>query len=347
MEPTLPPPLPDDLPAESLVGITTTVPVEVIFAARLLPVDLNNLFVTSDDPAALAERAERAGFPRTCCCWTKGIYGAVRRFGVGTVLGVTRGDCANAEALLEVLRHEGTRCLAFDYPARQDPEAMRRAIEELADTLGADLAEAEAWRERLAPARAAAARIDALTWQDGKVAGLENHLWLVSTSDFSADPDGYLTAAESFVGEASAREPDPPALRLGLCGIPPIVPALYEFVEAMGARVVFNETQRQFAMPRPAGSLAEQYARYTYPYGVFPRIEDIRAESERRELDGLIHYVQSFCHRRIEDRILRDRLRLPILTLEADRPGPLSGQLKTRLETFVQMLTARKPRATA
>jgi benzoyl-CoA reductase/2-hydroxyglutaryl-CoA dehydratase subunit BcrC/BadD/HgdB len=112
----------------------------------------------------------------------------------------------------------------------------------------------------------------------------------------------------------------------------------------MGALVVYNETQRQFAMPGSADSLAAQYTRYTYPYGLSARVEDIRTECERRLLDGLIHYVQSFCHRRIEDRILRQRVDLPVLTLEADRPGPLSGQLKTRLEAFVQMLIARTRR---
>ena len=341
-KPILPPPLPARLPGERTVGITATVPVEVILAAGLLPVDLNNLFITSGQCEALAEAAERAGFPRTCCCWTKGLYGAVRRFGVERVLGVTRGDCSNAEALLELLQHEGTRCITFDYPRQREAGNMQAALEELAAALGADLDEAERWRERLAPARAAAAEIDRLTWQEGRVAGLENHLWLVSASDFCGDPGRYRTEADSFLRLARARAPIEHHLRLGLCGIPPIVPDLYGFVEEMGALVVYNETQRQFAMPGPAGSLAEQYTRYTYPYGIFGRIEDIRAECARRRLDGLIHYVQSFCHRRIEDRIIRQRLDVPILTLEADRPGPLSGQLKTRLEAFVQMLSARK-----
>ena len=340
--PILPPALPAELPADRAVGITTTVPIEVIYAAGLLPVDLNNLFVTSAEPAKLAERAERAGFPRTSCCWTKGIYGAVRRFGIRRVLGVTRGDCSNAEALLELLEHEGTPCLTFDYPRRQDAAEMARAVEALAEELSADLGEAETWRERLAPARAAAAEIDRLSWEEAKVCGLESHLWLVSASDFCADPDRYLTEAQSFVAAAAGRPAIDHDLRLGLCGIPPIVPDLYGFVESMGALVLYNETQRQFAMLTPCESLAEQYARYTYPYGVFPRIEDIRTECARRRLDGLIHYVQSFCHRRIEDRIIRRRLDVPVLALEADRPGPLSGQLKPRLEAFVQMLGARK-----
>jgi len=341
---TLPPELPDDLPKGGRAGITTTVPVEVIFAAGLVPVDLNNLFVAGPRPEEMAEAAERAGFPRTCCCWTKGIYGAVHSAGIELVIGVTRGDCSNAEALLDVLRHEGTRCVAFDYPRHRDPDQMRAALRELAAALRADLDEAERWRERLAPARAAAAEIDRLSWHEARVSGLENHLWLVSASDFCADPARYRAEAERFLPQARSRPPIPHVLRLGLCGVPPIVPDLYGFVEQMGALILYNETQRQFAMPEPAGSLAEQYTRYTYPYGVFARIEDIRTQCRLRRVDGLIHYVQSFCHRRIEDRIIRQSVELPVLTLEADRPGPLSGQLKTRLEAFVQMLIARKRR---
>ncbi|MHC5034106.1 MAG: 2-hydroxyacyl-CoA dehydratase family protein [Planctomycetota bacterium] len=337
-----PPALPEELPIEKVIGITTTVPIEVIYAAGLVPVDLNNLFITAQAPLSLAERAERAGFPHTCCCWTKGIYGAVREFGIRRVIGVARGDCSNAEALLEILEHEGTECLTFNFPQRPDAARMAALIEELADALGTGIEEAEKWRKRLAPARALTAQVDRLSREDDRVEGLENHLWLVSASDFCADVDRYEAEARAFVEAAAKRRPFEGSLRLGLCGIPPIVPELYGFLETMGARVVYNETQRQFAMLTPAASLAEQYTRYTYPYGVFARIEDIRTECERRHLDGLIHYVQSFCHRRIEDRIVRERLDLPVLTLEADQPGPLSGQLRTRLEAFVQMLAARK-----
>ncbi len=342
MEHILPPALPEKLPAGRTIGITTTVPVEVILAADLVPVDLNNLFIAADDPRQLAARAERAGFPRTCCCWTKGLYGAVHERRVGRVLGATRGDCSNAGALMEMLQNESIPCLTFDYPARPDPEAMQRALEGLALRLDADLGLAERIRRELAAVRQAAARIDRLSWQQHTVHGLENHLWLVSTSDFCADPERYRRCARQFLDELARRRPVEHHIRLGLCGIPPIVPALYDFLESQGALVMYNETQRQFAMPAGGDSLAEQYTRYTYPYGVFVRLEDIRTECERRRLDGLIHYVQSFCHRRIEDGIIRQHVAVPVLTLEADRPGPLSGQLRTRLEAFVQMLGARK-----
>ena len=56
-----------------IVGLTTTVPVEVILAAGLTPADLNNVFITGDDPAGLVVRAELEGYPRNVCGWIKGI----------------------------------------------------------------------------------------------------------------------------------------------------------------------------------------------------------------------------------------------------------------------------------
>ena len=325
-----------------LVGITTTVPIEVMYAAGLLPVDLNNVFITAPDPHELVDAAERAGFPRTCCCWTKGLYGAVHALGIGVVTGVIRGDCSNTHALLEILRYEGIRCIPFDYPYEPDPQEMQPALERFASLLETDLKAAEAWRERLRPARELAAEIDRLSWQECRISGKEHHLWIVSASDFCTDPQRYTAEAERFVAAASAREAIPARVRLGYVGVPPIVDGLYEYIESNGGLVVYNETQRQFAMLSPAESLAEQYSRYTYPYGISVRLEDIRAECRRRALDGVIHYVQSFCFRRIEDRMLREGVGVPVLTVECDRPGPPSGQLKTRLEAFVQMLIARK-----
>jgi benzoyl-CoA reductase/2-hydroxyglutaryl-CoA dehydratase subunit BcrC/BadD/HgdB len=82
----------------------------------------------------------------------------------------------------------------------------------------------------------------------------------------------------------------------------------------------------------------EQYRAYTYPYGVFFRLKDIQREIERREIKGLIHYVQSFCFRQIEDLIIRTRLKIPVLTLEGDRPGRLDARTRLRLEAFLEML---------
>jgi len=57
------------------IGLTTTVPIEIIYAAGCVPLDLNNLFITSPDAEKLILEAERVGFPRSTCSWIKGDLG--------------------------------------------------------------------------------------------------------------------------------------------------------------------------------------------------------------------------------------------------------------------------------
>ena len=63
---------------EVRVGITTTLPIEVLIAAGLKPVDLNNLFISRGDAERAVQEAESAGFPRSTCAWIKGIYSTVK-----------------------------------------------------------------------------------------------------------------------------------------------------------------------------------------------------------------------------------------------------------------------------
>lgn len=327
------------------VGLTATVPVEVLLAAGRTPLDLNNVFITSADPAALVAEAERHGFPGNCCAWIKGIYATARRLGVRSVIGVVQGDCSNTHALMEVFASEGVEVIPFDYPHPRDGDALAEAIDTLALRLGTTRGAAENVRRALLPVRRSLAEIDRLTWQENRVTGEENHRWLVGASDFGGDPDACRREAEAFLADACRRTPMREERRLGFLGIPPIRSGLYDFTETLGARVVFNEFQRQFAMPSaladpPAEDLVAQYLAYTYPYGVDGRLEDIRRAVRERRLDGLIHYVQSFCYRHIQDRLLREGLDVPVLTLEFDRPGPLDGRSATRIEAFLEMLEA-------
>jgi benzoyl-CoA reductase/2-hydroxyglutaryl-CoA dehydratase subunit BcrC/BadD/HgdB len=323
------------------IGITATVPVEVLLAAGAVPMDLNNVFITSADPAALVAEAEQHGFPINCCAWIKGIYATARRLSVRRVIGVAQGDCSNTHALMDVLASEGAEVIDFNYPYPKDAAALARAIGDLARRLGTTRLAAEGARQELAPLRQTLAEIDRLTWQEGHVTGEENHLWLIGSSDFGGDSAGYARLAEAFLAEVRARAPAVLRYRLGYIGIPPICTGLYGFLEGLGARVVFNEFQRQFSMPPGPADLVQQYLAYTYPYDLAGRIADIRRAVRERRLDGLVHYVQSFCFRHIQDRLLREALGVPILTLEFDRPGPLDGRSRTRIEAFVEMLDAR------
>lgn len=325
------------------IGITTTIPVETVFAAGRIPVDINNRFVAGGlSPERYIERAEREGFPRNLCAWIKGIYGVVMDSDdIDAVIAVTHGDCSNTQALMEILLHRGKKVIPFAFPNGSDAGAMKSEIEKLADALGATWEDTLAVHEKMRPARNHLAEIDRLTWETGVVTGGENYEWLISSSDFEGDIDSFTSRAAIFAGDAMQREAAAGGIRVGLLGIPPVFSDMFSFLESRGVRVVFNEIPRQFSMPAHGEGLVEQYVRYTYPRDIFHRLHDIREEVSRRGVDGVIHYVQSFCFRQIQDVILRDSIDMPVLTFEGDRPGPMDARSRLRLETFVEMLKMR------
>ncbi len=327
------------------IGITTTVPIEILWAAGYRAVDLNNVFVTDAKPERLVGIAERSGFPQNCCTWIKGIYGVCMDRNIDTVLCVTTGDCSNTVMLMEVLKLRGVKVIPFAYPDQPDIRRMQDHLETLAANLGTTLEAAEGVRKDLAPCRQLASELDELTWRENLVSGWENHLWLVSSSDFNGDHHRYRQQLDQFLSQCRQRQAPDNRLRLAYIGVPPVFARdLYRFLEWQGAAVVFNEVQRQFAMPEPGNSLAEQYSNYTYPYSIFHRLDDISAEIRRRRVDGVIHYVQAFCHRAIGDIIFRSMIKTPILTLEGNADYVLTPHPQTKLEAFIDMLSrSRQP----
>ncbi|MGQ9557102.1 MAG: 2-hydroxyacyl-CoA dehydratase family protein [Desulfurispora sp.] len=321
------------------IGITTTVPVEIIYAAGCVPVDLNNVFITSASPGQLVEEAELAGYPRNVCAWIKGIYSAALKLGIKKVVAVTQGDCSNTHALMETWQLTGMEIIPFAYPFDRDYDLLKLQLQKFMDLLGVDWSQVRrAWQE-LQEVRRLAHQIDELTWRENRVRGQDNHLFLVTCSDFNGNPQEYAARARRFISELPA-EPlaGTDEVRLAYIGVPPIMDDLYDYVESRGARVVFNETQRQFSMPFSTDDLIEQYRLYTYPYGIFFRLEDIQEQLVLRRVRGVIHYAQSFCYRQIEDMIVRARLSLPVLTLEGDRPNRLDARTRMRLDAFIEML---------
>jgi len=324
-----------------VIGLTSTIPIEIVFAAGLRPIDLNNLFITSGEPEKLIRQAETDGFASNICAWIKGIYATVMNHGVKDVIAVTGGDCSNTVALAEVLAHRGVRIITFDYPMNQDRDFLMSQMEGLRRSLSATWDDIKKVKQRLDGIREKLREVDRLTFEDGVVTGLENHLFLLSSSDFNSDPDAFEKALDRFLHETGNREPARDTIRLGYLGVPPIFNQFYEAIESYGARVVFNEVQRQFSLPYKEDDIVDLYLRYTYPYKIQARIEDIEEAIKERALDGLIHYTQTFCFRQIYDTILRERLPIPILTLEGDRPGRIDSRTALRIETFIEMLKNR------
>ena len=206
------------------------------------------------------------------------------------------------------------------------------------DRLGVTWTEVARVKEELTPVRRHLVHLDRLTWESGLVSGRENFQYLISSSDFGGDPEAFARNLEEFLAVAQVRSPRQSKVRLGLAGIPPIFTDLWDYLEELQAEVVFNEIPRQFSLPHPDLDLVEQYHRYTYPYDVPGRLQDLAEAVKVRQLDGIIHYTQSFCFRQMFDPLLRERLGLPVLTIEGDRPGPLDSRTRLRLEAFVDVL---------
>ncbi|MEA3240920.1 MAG: 2-hydroxyacyl-CoA dehydratase family protein [Pseudomonadota bacterium] len=325
------------------IGFTSSIPVEIIYAAGLIPCDLNNLFIGDPHPGLLIEQAEASGFPATSCAWIKGIYATIKKHGITKVVAVVSGDCSSTHALAEVLEYEGVEIVPFAFPLNRNPKAMREALEEFRRYFRVSRDEVKNCKRNLDAIRRQLEELDRLTWEEGRVSGEENHRFLVSASDFGGNPEHFSHALNTFLHEARRRQPKPSTLRLGIIGVPPIISNFYPVIKELGVEVVFNEVQRQFSMPGAGNlGLAGQYLAYTYPYAVSGRITDIKTEIDRRRIDGIIHYVQSFCFRQIEDIIIKKELPVPVLTIESDRPAPVDGRTITRLETFIEILQGRQ-----
>lgn len=329
------------------IGLTTTVPVEAVLAAGLRPVDLNNLFMARPHRDELIESAHRAGFPQGACAWLKGIYGTVvEEGGPRRVVGVVRGDCSGTEVLLEALELSGVEVVPISFPYPASRVDMEREIGRFCERLGVTFQDARRQVTELAPVRRLLGELDLLTWREDRVGGLDAHLWLVSSSDFRGDVDRFASELEEFIGRARrserlSRRPGLPfgrEVRLGYLGVPPISTDIFTAAEEMGARFVFHEVQRQFSMPDPDLDLVDLYLAYTYPYTVTGRAADINHQARLRSLDGLVHYVQSFCHRNMESVVFNRTLQLPVLTLECDCPGAPGVAAMSRLESFIQVL---------
>ncbi len=322
------------------VGFTTTIPIEILLPAGCQPVDLNNLFITDSQRNGLIEKAETEGFPRNICGWIKGIYSTALKAGIKEVIAVTQGDCSYTHALIELFQMLAIKVVPFAYPYDRNRELLSVQIKSLMDYYQVSERQVLSSKRSLDTLRSKIHRIDELSWKKNIVTGYENHYYQVSTTDMNRDLELFEQEVDQFLRDLKTRSPLKERIRLGYLGVPPIFDTqeFYGFLESQGARVVFNEIQRQFSMPYPTSTLLEQYSRYTYPYDIFGRIDDILQEVKIRRIDALIHYYQSFCHRQIEDIIIRRKIKLPILSIEGDRSFSLDARTRLRIEAFLEML---------
>ncbi len=319
------------------VGFTTTLPVEIIIAAGHTPVDLNNLFITGDSTKYI-DMAEHAGFPRNTCSWIKGLYSVALEENLDVFIPVTEGDCSNTKSLTETLIDQGLKTISFAFPHRRSYNDLKTEIDRFRSEFSVSEAKVNETKQYLDSIRTKLIELDRLTYSGFKATGLENHLWLVNSSDFGGDPEKYEKDLDGFLNEVRCRPSRKPEIVLGYIGVPPIFKDLYDFLDEQNYAVVFNEIQRQFSMPFLEKDIVEQYLRYSYPYGIEERIKEINSESKIRNIQAILSYSQAFCHRQIDNILFKKYLNKPLIIIEGDQPSSLDERTKLRLESFFEIL---------
>lgn len=326
------------------IGITTTIPIEVLLTAGYSPVDLNNLFITSDNYLEYIEIAERRGFSKSLCAWIKGLYGVCKKNSINEIVALEEGDCSNTGVLNEILESENIKTIPFRYPSTHKKQDLKREIDLLMERVGVKLEDVEKIRITLNRVRDLVKKIDRLTYKDFKVSGFENHLYHVSCSDFNGDYIKYEKDLLEKISDFESRESKEPIIKIGYIGVPPMTGDIYEYVEECGAGIIYNEVQREFSFPRgsKAETIYDQYLDYTYVYSTKFRIEEIQKQINERNLDAIIHYTQAFCHKALEDILIKKSIDIPILNIEGDKQNHLDARTKLRVEAFIDMLKDRK-----
>ncbi len=256
------------------------------------------------------------------------------------VIGVIEGDCSNTKTLAEILEYKGIEVIPFSYPYNKDYGKLKNAIDQLIEYFKVDYSKVENMRKILNSVRQKAINFDKLTYTENNISGFENHLQLVSCSDFNTDYKKFENDISYKISNTKLQTKFNDKARIAYIGIPPMTGDLYSFVEDLEARIVYNEVQYEFAFPRysNADNIYEQYQDYTYPYSLSDRLKEIRQQIELRNIDAVIHYNQAFCHRALESIIVKKELDIPVLNIEGDKLNILDARTKLRLEAFIDMI---------
>ncbi|MFC1963644.1 double-cubane-cluster-containing anaerobic reductase [Chloroflexota bacterium] len=149
------------------------------------------------------------------------------------------------------------------------------------------------------------------------------------------------------------------ALRILISGSPMAIPnwKLHHIIESAGAVVVCEESctgTRFFSeLTRPTqSSLDEQLKAIADRYmnihcACFTpnneRLDDVVQLAREYQVDGIVHYNLQFCHTYANEAVkMEKRLEeegIPLLRIETDYSDADTGQLKTRIEAFLEMIS--------
>lgn len=184
---------------------------------------------------------------------------------------------------------------------------------------------------------------------------------LISQISFYDDPERFTQMLEELCDELNERVKNQGASdkkRLMITGTPMALPnwKMHHIIENLNAQVVVEETctgTRYFenevssegeSLENLIKNLADRYlnincACFTPNDG---RVEDVIRYAKEYNVDGVVYYNLSFCHTySVEYKKMEKALKeagIPLIMIETDYSAEDSGQIKTRIEAFLEMI---------
>ena len=174
---------------------------------------------------------------------------------------------------------------------------------------------------------------------------------------FTRDPLNVNAQIRDALGNTASRAPNAPtAPRLLLMGSLHVPRALVDAIEEAGARVVAEDSacdEREVSVPiREEGTREELVRALAMQYldSPAPRMRDLSHRldylarlAETRRVNGVICSYYKFCDLFLAEfpvvKEFFESRQIPVLLLEDEGAPALSGQARTRLEAFIEMLS--------
>ena len=307
------------------VGITALVPPELVYGCGQTPFDLNNTVPTSEC------------IPRgKLCAWTATwrdalLHGDIR---VDSLVVVAGGDCHNALVDGQRVAMKGIPTHYLFYPFDGNEGEMEDHLATLEAFLGGITDQAAL--NMIADVKDLCIQLDVARCRR-QILGSRVFNHLIQLCDLGGDPERFETSVRKALED---RPPDIPDIRIALVGVPPIYPDFHQVCEGFGMQVVFDELPWEFARMggRTLRTMARNYAGYTFARDLEYRFKMLERELGRRRVEGVVHYTQYACHHVLEDDMIRERLDLPMLTIQGDLARKCPEQERLRLEAFAELL---------
>ncbi|CAM2959332.1 double-cubane-cluster-containing anaerobic reductase [Hathewaya histolytica] len=191
------------------------------------------------------------------------------------------------------------------------------------------------------------------------ISGLDS--LLISQIAFYDNPERFIEKTNELCDELEDRiktMEDKGRKRILITGTPMALPnwKLHSIIESLDADVVAEESctgTRYFenlvseegeTLEELVQNLGERYLKincacFTPNHG---RVDDVLRYVKEYNVDGVIDYGLSFCHTySIEGKTIQDKLReenIPVMRIETDYSNEDSGQIKTRIEAFLEIM---------